>query len=275
MSDARTELPTVAVSVSLAFPVTVAGTVAVSVALAEHMVAFETLAVTDGGGGTVAADVLALGSGTRMHLVDARSGNLTIHYDALSAPVRPDACPVTARDRLVYLRPSRYCPSDRLAGMAANEFGGIEATADRVQAITRWINYAVAYVPGASDAGDDAMHPLLTRQGVCRDFAHLGVTLCRAVGVPARYVSVYAPGLDPMDAHAVFEAEIDGSWRVFDATGLAPRTSLVRIATGRDAADAALVSPISAQLGVPELEVTVTAQPELPDDNWGELVTLA
>ena len=161
-----------------------------------------------------------------------------------------------------------------MAGIAANEFGGLDGALARVLAITQWINYAVAYVPGATDAGDDAFHPLLTRQGVCRDFAHLGVALCRAVGIPARYVSVYAPGLEPMDAHAVFEAEIDGLWRVFDATGLAPRTSIVRIATGRDAADAALVSPFGAQIEAPELDVTVTAQPDLPYDNWTNLVTL-
>lgn len=274
MSDVSTEFPTVGVSVRLWFPVTSPGKVAVSVALALQITASESLTLSTGDGDVVPAEVLVLANGTRMHIVDGPLGELTIRYDAVSTPVDPAALAVTANDRLVYLRPSRYCPSDRMAGLAANEFGGLEGALPRVQAITQWINYAVAYVPGATDSGDDALHPLLTRQGVCRDFAHLGVTLCRAVGIPARYVSVYAPGLDPMDAHAVFEAEIDGLWRVFDATGLAPRTSMVRIATGRDAADAALVSPISAQIEPPELDVTVTAQPGLPYDHWDDLVTL-
>src|SRR5690606_13899415 len=89
---------------------------------------------------------------------------------------------------------------------------------------------------------DGAVSTLLSRRGVCRDFAHLVVAFLRALDVPARVVSVYAPGLTPMDFHAVAEAAIDGTWHVVDATGLAPRQSLLRIATGRDAADTAFLS---------------------------------
>ena len=97
------------------------------------------------------------------------------------------------------------------------------------------------YVPGSSDPIDGAADTLLAGAGVCRDYAHLVVALLRAVFVPARLVSVYAPGLYPMDFHAVAEAFVDGQWRVVDATLLAPRQSLVRIATGRDAADTAFL----------------------------------
>ena len=274
MSELSPAVPSVNISVRLAVPVTSPGRVAFSVVLAEHLVATESLTVVGGAGQQIDVDLVPLPHGTRMHVVDAPQGELAIHYEAASFRFGPVEQPVTPQDRLVYLRPSRYCPADRLTGFAAAEFGGLNGPARVVQGITDWINDAVAYVPGATDAGDDALHPLLTRQGVCRDFAHLGVTLCRALGIAARYVSVYAPGLDPMEAHAVFEAEVDGRWRMFDATRLAPRTSMVRIATGRDAADAALLSPLGALLDAPELDITVTAQPDLPYDNGVDQVTL-
>ena len=87
---------------------------------------------------------------------------------------------------------------------------------------------------------DDAIDTLLAGEGVCRDFAHVCITLCRFLDIPARYVGVYAPGLSPMDFHAVFEAAVDGHWYVFDATRLAPRQTMLRISTGRDAADTAV-----------------------------------
>ncbi len=93
--------------------------------------------------------------------------------------------------------------------------------------------------------------------------------------MPARYVSVYAPGLDPMDAHAVVEVAVDGQWRVFDPTRLAPRTSLVRIGTGRDAADVAVSSSLGAEVGAPRFDVVATVDPDLPDDDLEALVTLA
>jgi len=130
-------------------------------------------------------------------------------------------------------------------------------------------------VPGSTDARDDALHPLLTRTGVCRDYAHLGVALCRALGIPARYAAVYAPGLSPMDFHAVFEAAIDGRWYVFDGTRLAPRRSLTRIASGRDAADTAFLTPLSAVVGSVQHDVTVTADPDLPVDDRNAPVPLA
>jgi len=116
---------------------------------------------------------------------------------------------------------------------------------------------------------------LLTGVGTCRDFAHLGIALCRATGVSARFVSVYAPGLSPMDFHAVFEAYEDGRWCVHDPTGLAPRPSLVRVATGRDAADTAFAAVNWGLAEFESLEVTAVAQPYLPTDDHSEMIELA
>jgi transglutaminase-like putative cysteine protease len=111
-------------------------------------------------------------------------------------------------------------------------------------------------------------------EGVCRDFAHLTTALLRANDVAARVVSVYAPGLAPMDFHAVTEALLDGSWVVVDPTGLAPRQSLVRIATGADAADTAFLTSIGGRVDLTGIEVTAVAHPGLPFDDPAEVVPL-
>jgi len=127
---------------------------------------------------------------------------------------------------------------------------------------------------GASDATTDAIDTLLTGTGVCRDYAHLVAMLCRAVEVPARVAAVYAPGLSPMDFHLVVETEIDGLWRVWDATRLAPRTALVRIATGRDAADVAFATVISGRALFTGMEITAVVDGDLPVDDHNEPVFL-
>ena len=104
--------------------------------------------------------------------------------------------------------------------------------------MVRCLGERLSYVSGSSGPTDDAIDTLLSGQGVCRDSAHLSVTVCRTLAIPARFVSVYAAGLAPMDFHAVFEAAVDGHWHLFDATGIAPRPSMTRVATGRDAAEA-------------------------------------
>ena len=133
--------------------------------------------------------------------------------------------------------------------------------------ITEWIRERIRYVPGSSDVHDSAEHTLLTGMGTCRDFAHLGIALSRATGIPARFAAVYAPGLSPMDFHAVFETLQDGRWYVHDATGLAPRPSLVRIATGRDAADAAFSAVNTGVAELECLEVSATVGSVLPHDD--------
>jgi transglutaminase-like putative cysteine protease len=138
-----------------------------------------------------------------------------------------------------FLYPSRYCQSDRLARFAWREFGHIGQGHGRVTEICNWIYSQVDYLSGASDSQTSAYDTFSLRAGVCRDFAHLGITFCRALGIPARFVSAYGWKLVPQDFHAVFEAYLGGRWYLFDATRTAPLDGLVRIAVGRDAADSA------------------------------------
>lgn len=141
-----------------------------------------------------------------------------------------------------FLFPSRYCQSDKLQKLAYTQFGNIENIYSKVLAITDWIYNNVEYVSGSTDSQTSALDTITERVGVCRDFAHLGITLCRALSIPARYLTCYAYTLQPPDFHACFEAYIGGNWIVFDATRLVPLNSLVKIANGRDAADAAVAS---------------------------------
>jgi transglutaminase-like putative cysteine protease len=141
-----------------------------------------------------------------------------------------------------YLFPSRYCQSDRLSRLAWDLFGGIENPHQKVVAISDWIHDNVEYVRGSTDSVTSAYDTVTQRTGVCRDFAHLGIALCRALNIPARYFSGYAYELQPPDFHACFECFIGGAWVVFDATRLAHLNGLVRIGTGRDAADTAVAS---------------------------------
>ena len=130
---------------------------------------------------------------------------------------------VTPTERLVYLRPSRYAESDRLVAEADGEFAHLTDPRELLDAVTAWVGSRLEYVPGSSVATDGAVDTFLARKGVCRDYAHLVVALLRARDMPARLAAVYAPGLAPMDFHAVAEAEVDGMWQVVDATLLAPR----------------------------------------------------
>lgn len=262
------------VDVRIVVPVDRSGSLVLSVAVADALADSESLRATSQDGVRVQVREVLLDHGTRMHIVDVTPGRLTIDYRASARTHQASPQPVTDQERLVYVRPSRYCKSDAVVGLAAAEFGSGPDDAAKVLAVTQWIHERVVYRSGSTDAGDDAIHPLLMGEGVCRDFAHLGITLCRALGIPARYVSVYAPGLDPMDAHAVFEAAIDGVWRVFDATRLAPRASMIRIGTGRDAADVALLSTTSATTSALEMDLTVVARPHLPTESITGLVSL-
>jgi transglutaminase-like putative cysteine protease len=141
-----------------------------------------------------------------------------------------------------FLFPSRYCQSDKLQKLAYKEFGHINNVYSTVLAITDWIYNNVDYSSGSTDSQTSAIDTITERVGVCRDFAHLGIAFCRAMSIPARYFTGYAYQLSPPDFHACFEAYIDGNWIIFDATRLVPLNGLVKIATGRDAADAAVAS---------------------------------
>lgn len=144
-------------------------------------------------------------------------------------------------DVVRYLNASRFCPSDEFQSFAAAEFGHLAGGA-RIAAMRDWIEGAFAYTPGVSTARTTAMHSFVQRQGICRDFAHVLITLARASAIPARIASVYAPGIEPQDFHAVAEVYLDGSWHLVDATGMARPGTMARIGVGRDAADVAFLT---------------------------------
>jgi transglutaminase-like putative cysteine protease len=214
-------------------------------------------------GQPVPARELAAHHGTRLHAVRLTPGLVSIRYDVELEPATA-ARKVTELDAMVSRRPSRYCPSDQLGQYALTQFG--PARADTVERVVEWVRGRLVYDGSASRPVDSAVDTLLTGRGVCRDYAHLVVTLLRALDVPARVASVYAPGLWPMDFHAVAEVAVDGSWQVYDATGLAPRPALVRIATGRDAADTAFLTLTGGVAALTATEVWAWTDGDLPRD---------
>ena len=141
---------------------------------------------------------------------------------------------------LFYLAPSRFCESDLLTNIAIRTFGNSPTGYQRVQAICDWIYNNISYESGSSNNTTSAKDILINRAGVCRDFAHLGIALCRALGIPARMVVGYVEIENFLpDFHAIFEAYLEGGWVLFDPTRLAPVENLVRIGTGIDAGDVA------------------------------------
>ena len=177
-------------------------------------------------------------------------GELRISYSAAvdngaREPLRASAAQQDWADLPVdvygYLLPSRFCPTDKFLRFAKRQFGNLGGGA-AVIAILDWIYSHVDYVSGASTPSTTAEHTFVDRAGVCRDFAHLAITLIRAAGIPARAVAAYAHRLDPPDFHAVVEVWLDGRWWLADPTRLAPVEGLVRIASGRDAGDIAFLT---------------------------------
>jgi transglutaminase-like putative cysteine protease len=188
------------------------------------------------------------GSGNRFIRFDAQPGALTIRYKATvqraHVVVPPDLpeVPVNAvpDEVLHYMMPTRYCESDLMSRCAQQLFGDLPPGIGRVQAIVDWIHDSIAYEPGTSDSTTTAREVFVERAGVCRDFAHLGITFCRALNIPARLVVGYVWFDEPpQDFHAVFEAWLGGQWVLFDPTRMAPVDRLVRVGTGRDAKDVA------------------------------------
>jgi transglutaminase-like putative cysteine protease len=211
--------------------------------------------------------------GNRIHKFDAGVGNLKVDY-AATIVGQTDPAPVSEYDLSMYLRPSRYAEADKFYGFAATEFGDYLDSATLLEKVSSWVGTRLNYVPGSSDPIDGAVDTLLAGAGVSRDYAHLVVALLRAVNVPARLVSVYAPGVYPMDFHAVAEAFVEGQWRVVDATLLAPRQSLVRITTGRDAADTAFLDNHKGMITLNKLAVTALVDGDLPQDSIDQLVSI-
>ncbi len=161
---------------------------------------------------------------------------------------------------LHFLLPSRYCQSDQLSTLANSIVGHLPTNFHRVETIRSWIHQNVAITSGSSDSSTSAVDTAGTRLGVCRDFAHLGIALCRAINVPARIVVGFLHQLRPMDLHAWFEAYINGRWFTFDATEFTTRGNRIVIAYGRDAADVALAT-LFGSFVMQNMCVTVDAPP--------------
>ena len=174
---------------------------------------------------------------------------------------------------LPFLNPSRYCESDRLGRFAWKQFGHLPSGYSRVDEICTWVNLHIDYIAGSTDASSSACDVLIQSAGVCRDFAHVSIALCRALGIPARYVSGYAVGLAPPDFHGFFEAYLEDRWYLFDATRMAPISGLVRIGIGRDAADSSFAN-IVGQATMQSMTVKATsADPSMIYNNGSPVST--
>lgn len=193
--------------------------------------------------------------GNRYFRLKAMSGALQVHYDATviithhrHQPQNLFEVPVAQLpySALRYLYPSRYCQSDRLHKIVSREFAHVEAGYNRVLAVRDWVREHITFAPSASNSSTSAVDTLIERAGVCRDFAHLMIALCRALNIPARFATGIDygadPALGPIDFHAYVEAYLGDRWYIFDPSGLAMPMGLVRIGTGRDAADVAFAT---------------------------------
>jgi len=185
--------------------------------------------------------------GQRYHRATAQSGSVELIYEAgvevthelLGDPGRLQV-PLFEQipaEALVFIYPSRFCQSDLLARLAKREFNQNESGFYRVTRICNWIYERIEYLSGTTTPTTSAFDTVTELVGVCRDFGHLAIAFCRSLGIPARFVSAYAYGLNPPDFHVYIEALLGGRWILFDPTRLAPQSSFVRIGHGRDAAD--------------------------------------
>lgn len=207
----------------------------------------------------------------RYFRVNASPGELQVSYQAtvdlshfkdkpnVISEVPPADLPL---DTFYYLFPSRYCQADKLMRLAQSEFGELKPGYSRVTGICNWIYDHVEYLSFSSDQNTSAYDTATERVGVCRDFAHLGIAFCRALNIPARFVSAYAYGLNPPDFHACFEAYLGHRWYLFDPTRLVPQTGIVRIGTGRDAADVSFATIFgSVQMDQMHLSINSVEEP--------------
>lgn len=177
-------------------------------------------------------------------------GNLKVRYEGIVDIQRLDAeiahLPAVAphflpAETIEYLLPSRFCPSDQFLALVEADFGGYSGGA-RVMAMRDWIARSVTYEPGSSISTTGAMETYVSRRGVCRDFAHLLVTMTRASAIPARFSSVYGLNVEPQDFHAVAEVFLDGAWYPVDATSMVTSHDMAKIGVGRDAADVSFLT---------------------------------
>jgi transglutaminase-like putative cysteine protease len=214
-------------------------------------------------------------NGNRIVSFKAQPGSVVAKYQAtvdiahrIMDPVdviaeQPADLPVAT---LRFLYPSRYCQADLVSQHAWDTFGHLPRGYAQLRAVRDWINQNFRFQIGVSNSATSAMDTLRERVGVCRDFAHTMITCSRALNYPARFVTGVDygadPALGPPDFHAYVEVFVGGAWFLFDATGISPLTGLVRIATGRDAADvsfATIFGPVAT--GMPLVRVTCVEDP--------------
>lgn len=191
------------------------------------------------------------GSPPNRHLrLHAEPGPLRLRYEAIVDLVHHFALPSDLREVpiaelpaavLQYIYPSRYCQSDRLLDVARGEFGTMAPGYARVEAIREWVQSRTRFQAGSSHPGTSALDTYQCGAGVCRDFAHLMITVCRALNIPARLATGVDygadPALGPPDFHCYVEAYLGDRWYLFDPSGISPHMGLLRIGTGRDASD--------------------------------------
>ena len=166
-----------------------------------------------------------------------------------TAPGTPET-PIMALpdEHIAFVMPSRFCLPDELGHEAWQRFGSLPPGWERVQAIVDFVHGHLEWVAGASNPWTTALDAYRAGQGVCRDFAHVAITFCRALNIPARYVCGYIPEIDvpqpaePMDFAAWFEAYLDGAWHTFDARNNRRRVGRVVVGRGRDAVDVAVIT---------------------------------
>ncbi len=263
------------VSARLAFRTAANTKVAMAIAAARNngYSSFEESLSVLAGGAEVPLTEISDHHGGRFHYMEfAEPTDVTVDYSATVAG-RAEPEGATLAEQIRYVRPSRYAESDRLLPTAYAEFGGLHGE-ELVQAVRNWVYGELRYISGSSRGTDGAVETLLHRRGVCRDFAHLAIALLRSKDVPARLAAVYAPGLSPMDFHAVAEAYVNGAWRIIDPTGLAPRESMLRITAGRDSSDTAFLSTVGGSLTLNQLRVTAVVNGMLPAEDPAALVAL-
>ena len=232
--------------------------------------------------------------GSRYMRLHAAAGPLRVSYQAtvdirhhMEDPARIGEVPVSRLPVYVlpYVYPSRYCQSDRLLRLAFAEFGHLPPGYARVQAIRDWVHRRVLFQSNSTNSTTSALDTLVERVGVCRDFAHLMIALCRALNIPARFATGIDygadPALGPTDFHAYVEVYLGDHWYIFDPSGTAIPMGFVRFGTGRDAADAAFAtifggvqSPplpprlrIEALTGTPDLTLPVHCTQALSTDD--------
>lgn len=161
-----------------------------------------------------------------------------------------------------YLMPSRYCPSNLFGDFVGKTFGKLDGGA-KIAAMRDWIAGHLSYVPGASDGDTTAHDTFHDREGICRDYAHLMITLARAADIPARFASVYGLGVTPQDFHAVAEVYLGGAWHLVDATDMGTPEDMAIIGIGRDSGDVAFLTAFG-PLRMNSQTVSVTEVAETP-----------